>query len=80
MSDDQAEKPVDPAGQWDAIMVFLQKAWHSQKNILIHCWAGKNRSVTTAAIFMVLEGLAQTIDDAIAQIQSARPVANPDPV
>jgi protein-tyrosine phosphatase len=59
-------------------MTFLQQAWQSQKNILIHCWAGKNRSVTTAAIFMVLEGLASSFEEAVQMIQSVRPVANPD--
>lgn len=45
--------------------------------VLLHCWAGVNRSVTIAAVYLVIAGESGSIDAAVARIRAARPRANP---
>jgi protein-tyrosine phosphatase len=47
-------------------------AWHGMS-------AGRNRSVTTLAIWLVLEGLCADLPDALTWIKACRPQAEPDP-
>lgn len=71
----------DPSGQWPAVMALLREAMHFPGGgaALVHCYLGKNRSVTTAAVFMALHGLASSFDDAVERIKSVRPIAGPLP-
>ena len=69
----------DPAGQWAGVMRFLQECRKSGGAALVHCWAGVNRSVSTAACFLVLAGLAPGVEDAIELIRASRPQADPMP-
>ncbi len=43
----------------------------------MHCVAGVNRSVTTLAIFLVLEGAAASVEEAVALIKERRSAAAP---
>ena len=45
--------------------------------MLVHCVAGVNRSVTTLAVFMVLDGMADSVAEAVEMIQERRTVARP---
>jgi hypothetical protein len=77
-SDDLRDKPTfvsqNPCPQWPACVEFLREAQAAGGAALVHCWAGKNRSATTAAVFMVLSGLATGVPEAVALIKAARPV------
>ena len=72
----------NPSQQWPAVMALLREAMHYPGGgaALIHCYMGKNRSVTTAAVFMALHGFALTFDDAVEQIKLVRPIAGPLPI
>lgn len=58
-------------------MVFLREAKAHGHPTLVHCVAGVNRSVTTLAIFLVLEGAAASIVEAVELIKERRSVAAP---
>jgi hypothetical protein len=63
----------DPSAQWVGVLKFLGEARAAGAPTLVHCYAGKNRSVATAALFMAANGLEPSLDDAIARIRAARP-------
>ena len=67
----------NPTEQWPLAMAHLREARAAGTSALVHCIAGANRSVTTAAVFMALEGYAPTFADALRVIRSVRPQANP---
>ena len=58
-------------------MAFLREAKAQGHPTLVHCVAGVNRSVTTLAIFLVLEGAADSIVEAVELIKERRSVAAP---
>lgn len=69
-----------PAGQWHGAMALLEDALHEGAAVLVHCWAGVNRSVTTALIFLVLNGFFPSIEDGLRYVQRSRSKAGPMPV
>ena len=44
---------------------------------MVFSWAGVSRSVTAAAAYLVAEGYAATVDEALALVRQARPRAQP---
>jgi protein-tyrosine phosphatase len=64
---------------WEGID-FLLKEYAEGRNCLVHCAAGVSRSVTMAAAFMQLQGLAPDMDAALLQIKKSRTQAGPSPV
>jgi predicted protein tyrosine phosphatase len=58
-------------------MAFLRTAKAQGARTLVHCVAGVNRSVTTLAIFLVLEGAAESVEEAVGLIKERRSVAAP---
>jgi len=69
----------DPTPQWPSALLVLGAALHDGGNALVHCAHGVNRSVTTAALFLVLAGAHADFDAAVAAIQGARHQAQPLP-
>lgn len=69
----------NPSSQWPSLIEFITKAYDEGGVILIHCFAGMNRSVTTTAIWLCLYGVTKTLDEALEMIKILRPVANPRP-
>jgi predicted protein tyrosine phosphatase len=70
----------DPSGQWPAAMALVREAMQAPGGaVLIHCWMGVNRSVTTAAVFLTLHNLSRTVREGIATIKRLRPAADPMP-
>ena len=61
---------------WPGAFSLLRECWREGGTALIHCKAGLNRSVTTAAVFLVLHGVCATWDDAITLIRKQRPAVN----
>ena len=70
---------LSPAPQWPGAVAFLREAMASSGVALVHCWRGQNRSVTTAAVFMALSGLAPSFDAAVLAIRARRACAKPKP-
>lgn len=66
-----------PGAYWDHALPLAAQAASEGHGILSHCWAGVNRSVTTAAIFLVLAGRATSVVDGIERIKRARNLAGP---
>ena len=56
---------------------MLRGALRGDGSVLVHCAWGINRSVTTAAIFLVLIDAFPGFDEAVAAIRAARPQAGP---
>jgi len=67
----------DPAPLWPAALLALREELRAGEAALVHCAWGINRSVTTAALFLVLVGAHADFDAAVAAIQAARPQAAP---
>jgi protein-tyrosine phosphatase len=67
----------NPAAQWAVVMEQMRAASHARTGVLVHCYAGVNRSVTTAALFLALHGLAPDVPSAVALIRAKRRVADP---
>ncbi len=59
---------------WPAAFALLRDCWRSGESAVIHCKAGLNRSVTTAAVFLMLHRLSADWDSAIALIRQKRKV------
>jgi protein-tyrosine phosphatase len=56
----------------------LLKEAHKEGSVaLVHCAWGINRSVTTAAVFMALHGIAPSFDAAVMMIKKERRQAGP---
>jgi protein-tyrosine phosphatase len=53
--------------------VCVTRAKAESRPVLVHCVAGKNRSVTTVAIFMVLRGYSPNVRAAIKRIAYVPP-------
>lgn len=58
-------------------MTFMKEAHAQGASVLVHCVAGMNRSVTTLAIYMVLNGMAKNLKEALALIKTRRTIARP---
>ena len=71
---DEAENPTS---QWPAAISHLREARAAGTAALVHCIAGANRSVTTAAVFLTVEGLVPTFAEAVKTLKAARPCAAP---
>jgi hypothetical protein len=67
----------DPRSQWPDAMNLLKDAHKEGTVALVHCAWGINRSVTTAAVFMALHGLAPSFDIAVLNIKKERKQAGP---
>lgn len=68
-----------PERQFKECLSWLKFMYENGHNILIHCAAGRSRSVTITAAFMHYAGLA-TFEEALQMIALARPEAsNPHP-
>jgi hypothetical protein len=59
---------------WPGAFALLRDCWREGGTALVHCKAGLNRSVTTAAVFLLMHGVFRTWEEAIAAIRVARPV------
>ncbi len=63
---------VPTPGQLDEAIAFIRQ--HSSRGtVYIHCALGLSRCACIAAAYMLAEGLAQTVPEAIHQIRCARP-------
>jgi hypothetical protein len=67
----------DPRAQWPDAIELLKEAHKEGSVALVHCAWGINRSVTTAAVFMALNGLAPSFDAAVLMIKKERRQAGP---
>jgi protein-tyrosine phosphatase len=56
---------------------FIDNALTSGGHILVHCWAGKSRSVSTIAAFLI-KYEHKTPEEVLAQIRVNRPHAQPN--
>jgi Dual specificity phosphatase, catalytic domain len=67
----------------DAADLLLEAGWVAErlragKRVLVHCYAGVNRSCTICcATLMLLEGVSA--DEALARVRELHPIASPDP-
>ena len=67
----------------DAADLLAEASWVAErlragKRVLVHCYAGVNRSCTICcATLMLLEGLSA--DEALARVRELHPIASPDP-
>jgi len=59
---------------WPAAFALLRECWREGGTALIHCKAGLNRSVTTAAVFLIMHGVFGSWEEAVAAIRVARPI------
>lgn len=57
---------------------FIDSQRRSGKVVLVHCAAGRSRSVSMVIYYMMRKKLAKSPDEALAMIQKARPVAGPN--
>jgi protein tyrosine phosphatase (PTP) superfamily phosphohydrolase (DUF442 family) len=74
--------PTRDAGDFDDDAVDLGAAWidarrREGRRVLVHCQAGKGRSVLLGAAALGLRGLHP--DEAVAMIRSRRPIITPTP-
>ena len=74
--------PTRDCGDFDASQVSAGVAWVEQRlaegrRTLIHCQAGKGRSVLIGAAVLTRRGLSP--DDALALIRERRPIVTPTP-
>jgi len=69
----------DPSAQWPAVVEHVRAARRARTGCLVHCFMGVNRSVSTAAVFMALDGLAADFEDGVERIKAVRGQAGPLP-
>lgn len=75
--DSPDDSRANPAVQWPAIMRLMEEAYRRQSAVLVHCWAGMNRSVTTAALFLTRMGHFRSLSHAVESFKKVRPVVAP---
>eukprot|EP01095_Lingulamoeba_sp_RSL-Kostka_P016148 TRINITY_DN7764_c0_g1_i1.p1 TRINITY_DN7764_c0_g1~~TRINITY_DN7764_c0_g1_i1.p1 ORF type:complete len:207 (-),score=37.53 TRINITY_DN7764_c0_g1_i1:67-687(-) len=60
----------------EALMFMQNNILYDESKVLIHCWAGRNRSVTIVIyLLMVIEG--KTLKEAYTDVKQKRPLACP---
>ena len=69
----------DPSPQWPAVIAHIRAARSARGGCLVHCFAGINRSVTTAAVYLACDGLVGSFEEGVRAIQSVRKKAAPLP-
>jgi len=58
--------------------VNFLRARHKKGPVLVHCAYGRGRSVSILIATLIIEGHFKTIDDCLAHIRTARPLAKPN--
>jgi dual specificity phosphatase 12 len=71
-------KPENRISQYfDRTLPFIDDALKSGGRVLVHCWRGKSRSVSTIIAYLIQE-YGWTPDYALEDIQETRPIADPN--
>ena len=75
---DVADRPEEGLSRhFDRCLKFIAQALLDKGKVLVHCFAGKSRSVTICAAYaMATEGT--TLTETMTRIRSVRPVAGPN--
>lgn len=63
--------PGNPLAQYYAAILMLHGIAENNK-VLVHCWAGRSRSVFVTACYLVVKGDFAKMDDAVAFVMSKR--------
>jgi hypothetical protein len=71
------DESENPTLQWPTAIRHLRQARAAGTAALVHCIAGANRSVTTAAVYLTVDDLVPSFTAALKLIKAARPCANP---
>lgn len=75
VNDNEEESEINKMTQYLNVMSdFICKNLQLHKKILVHCYAGKQRSATIIAAYL-MKYASMKLDDAIASIKSKRPNA-----
>ena len=61
----------------DAFLDLVQEIATARGEVLVHCDSGRGRAPTLAAAVLIARGLARDIEEAVARVAAARPVAAP---
>lgn len=72
------EDTSEGAAALGSILPQCMRFIYQNKPVLVHCQAGKSRSATICAAYLI-ESESLSADDAIAVVQSAHPRADPNP-
>lgn len=73
---DLPEEPIQ--AELDAAVAYIENARRTGK-VFVHCNAGRSRSATIVAAWLLATGRAQLVDQAFAMIQVHRDGINPNP-
>ncbi len=74
---DNVEAPIEQ--YWPCAADFIDEHIRMGHSVLVHCHAGKSRSVSTTIYYMLHKRHGfKTADDALEYIQSSRPIADPN--
>ncbi len=74
--------PTPDAGHFTPLQVaeavdWIERQWGEGRRVLVHCQAGKGRSVLIGAAALTRRGVSP--DDALALIRARRPIVTPTP-
>lgn len=69
---------ADLSAHFDAVNSFIASAADAHGFVLVHCAAGRSRSATLVAAYLVAV-LGMQPEEAVAAVRQARPIAQPNP-
>lgn len=72
IDDDDSEKIANHANE---IASFIDQQSHKKSKVLVHCWAGRNRSATAIAAWLILKKKYDA-NRAISTIEAKHPETN----
>jgi protein-tyrosine phosphatase len=74
---DQASAPIE--SHFEEVYRFIERNLNSGRTVLVHCAAGRSRSVTLVVYYMLRKGIAHSVSAALNLIRKQRPIARPNP-
>ncbi|MFS8160309.1 MAG: dual specificity protein phosphatase family protein, partial [Candidatus Roizmanbacteria bacterium] len=74
---DRDEDKDNISDYFEVVAHFIQEHRMRGKNVLVHCHAGKSRSVTFVTYYLLRLGIGMTVKEIIKMIKTKREVARP---
>lgn len=74
---DQTSAPIEE--YFEKAYKFIDRHLATGRTVLVHCAAGRSRSVTLVVYYLLRKGVARSVSEALNIVRKHRPIARPNP-